>query len=197
MGCLVTRSMRLWPPAATMVTSPVFHTGPAPLPSTAVVEAVEQGEGGVTVSTADGANFTAQYAVLTPSLGVLKAHAIAFDPPLPPAKLAAIEDMGFGLLDKLVLVFPAPFWDTSGARAGAPACLPACGGHEYLRRGRQATGARSSPPPHACLHTHPARLPPRTCCSRLYSARDARLERPLQRVAQLPQAVWLAGARGH
>eukprot|EP00887_Chlorella_sp_A99_P004228 scaffold15.g4228.t1 len=79
----------------------------------ALVTAVEQDAGGVTVTTADGRVLRGRYALLTPSLGVLKAGAIAFSPPLPEAKAAAIAGLGFGLLDKLVLVFDAPFWDAN------------------------------------------------------------------------------------
>jgi lysine-specific histone demethylase 1 len=75
------------------------------------VTGIEQGAGSVTVTTASGANFTARYAILTASLGVLKDGAIDFQPPLLPAKLAAIDEMGFGVLDKAVFVFDAPFWD--------------------------------------------------------------------------------------
>ena len=49
--------------------------------------------GGITVTTADGGNFTAHYALLTVSLGVLKEGDLDFQPPLPPSKLQAIEEM--------------------------------------------------------------------------------------------------------
>jgi lysine-specific histone demethylase 1 len=75
------------------------------------VTGIEQGANSVTVTTAGGANFTARYAILTASLGLLKDGGIDFQPPLPPAKLAAIDEMGFGVLDKAVFVFEAPFWD--------------------------------------------------------------------------------------
>ena len=54
---------------------------------------IEQDGDHVTVTTADGANFTAKYAILTASLGVLKQADIDFEPPLPEAKLIAIEEM--------------------------------------------------------------------------------------------------------
>jgi polyamine oxidase len=41
---------------------------------------------------------------------VLKAGTIAFDPPLPEKKQQAIDRLGFGLLDKVVLKFDQPFW---------------------------------------------------------------------------------------
>ncbi|KXL41984.1 hypothetical protein M433DRAFT_72351 [Acidomyces richmondensis BFW] len=51
--------------------------------------------------------------VLTAPLGVLKAGDIDFDPPLPGWKLNAINRMGFGLLNKVILLYDKPFWDDS------------------------------------------------------------------------------------
>jgi lysine-specific histone demethylase 1 len=50
---------------------------------------------------------------VTVPLGVLKSGQIQFSPPLPDWKEQAIGNLGFGLLNKLVLVFDKPFWDTS------------------------------------------------------------------------------------
>ena len=49
--------------------------------------------------------FDAAAAVITVSLGVLKANGIAFLPDLPEAKRDAIESLGFGHADKILLVF--------------------------------------------------------------------------------------------
>lgn len=49
--------------------------------------------------------------VFTAPLGVLKDEAIEFNPPLPDWKLGAIRRLGFGVLNKIVLVFETPFWD--------------------------------------------------------------------------------------
>ncbi len=54
--------------------------------------------------------FTADRVIVTVPLGVLKADAIVFDPPLPELKRRAVERLGFGLLDKVVLRFDEPFW---------------------------------------------------------------------------------------
>ncbi|KAI7844576.1 hypothetical protein COHA_001934 [Chlorella ohadii] len=78
-----------------------------------IVTSVQQDEDGVVVATADGTNYTAPYVVMTQTLGTLKAGDISFDPELPTEKLQAIEDMGFGVLDKALFVFDKPFWDTS------------------------------------------------------------------------------------
>ncbi|KAK5120388.1 hypothetical protein LTR85_006327 [Meristemomyces frigidus] len=60
---------------------------------------------------ADGEVIVADEVVITAPLGVLKTDAIDFDPPLPGWKRGAIDRMGFGLLNKLVLLYDEPFWD--------------------------------------------------------------------------------------
>ncbi|KAJ5679592.1 hypothetical protein N7462_007836 [Penicillium macrosclerotiorum] len=64
------------------------------------------------VQCADGDTFTADHVVFTGSLGTLKHQTIQFSPPLPDWKQGAIERLGFGVMNKVVLVFDAPFWDT-------------------------------------------------------------------------------------
>ncbi|KAK4565400.1 hypothetical protein LTR86_004017 [Recurvomyces mirabilis] len=61
----------------------------------------------------NGEVFEADEVVLTTPLGVLKADVVDFDPPLPGWKQGAIDRMGFGLLNKLVLLYDKPFWDDS------------------------------------------------------------------------------------
>lgn len=67
---------------------------------------------GVHVETSTG-TVSADRVIVTVPLGVLKAGTIAFDPPLPEPKRRAIERLGFGLLDKVVLAFAEPFWPES------------------------------------------------------------------------------------
>ena len=55
----------------------------------------------------------ASHAIVTVPLGVLKADAIEFDPPLQPAKLAAIDTLGFGAFEKVVLAYDRQFWQPS------------------------------------------------------------------------------------
>ena len=59
----------------------------------------------------DGEVLEANQIVLTTPLGVLKSDTIAFAPALPPWKLAPIERLGFGTLNKLILVYDKPFWN--------------------------------------------------------------------------------------
>lgn len=54
----------------------------------------------------------ADFVVCTVPLGVLKAGAITFDPPLPDTIRNAIDGVGFGAVTKIALKFDEPFWDT-------------------------------------------------------------------------------------
>ena len=54
--------------------------------------------------------YEAKFVLVTVPLGVLKRECIRFEPPLPRAKLEAIRSLGFGLLNKVALRFPRPFW---------------------------------------------------------------------------------------
>jgi len=65
---------------------------------------------GVTVTTNRG-DYRADYAIITVPLGVLKSHSIQFVPPLPKKKQRAIENIGFGLMNKIVLQFDKVFWE--------------------------------------------------------------------------------------
>ena len=67
-------------------------------------------DAGAAVTTAAGDTLTADVAIVTVPLGVLKAGAIAFDPPLPAWKADAVRALGFGRLNKAFLQFPARFW---------------------------------------------------------------------------------------
>ena len=69
-------------------------------------------QGKATITCEDGESFEADKVVFTAPLGVLKEESIQFDPPLPQWKRDSIRRMGFGLLNKIVLVFDKPFWDT-------------------------------------------------------------------------------------
>ncbi|EAW10728.1 putative lysine-specific histone demethylase Aof2 [Aspergillus clavatus NRRL 1] len=60
----------------------------------------------------DGESFVADKVVFTGSLGILKYQSIQFSPALPDWKSGAIERLGFGVMNKVILVFEEPFWDT-------------------------------------------------------------------------------------
>lgn len=74
-----------------------------------VVERIEYGEDGVSITTQHG-EFEADYAIVTVPLGVLKQNRIQFDPPLPAQKQAAIQKLQSGVLNKVYLQFPENFW---------------------------------------------------------------------------------------
>ena len=59
----------------------------------------------------DGEVLEANQIVLTAPLGILKNDSIAFAPALPPWKTAPIERLGFGVLNKVILVYERPFWN--------------------------------------------------------------------------------------
>lgn len=80
------------------------------------VDSIRYGDNGVSVTTAEG-TYEGAHAIVTVPLGVLKAQSIAFDPPLPELKLAAIENIGAGVVEKIVLTFTEPFWRR---RPGSP-----------------------------------------------------------------------------
>lgn len=61
----------------------------------------------------DGEIIEADYIVSTVPLGVLKQGHIQFEPALPEWKTGAIQRIGFGVLNKVVLSYKEPFWDQS------------------------------------------------------------------------------------
>lgn len=67
--------------------------------------------GPATIQSEDGATVEADAVVCTVPLGVLKQGSIAFDPPLPSWKTGVVERLGFGVLNKVVLVYEKVFWE--------------------------------------------------------------------------------------
>ncbi|ELU04138.1 hypothetical protein CAPTEDRAFT_93558 [Capitella teleta] len=64
------------------------------------------------VTTTKGDTFFFDYVIVTCPLGVLKKHASTmFKPELPVVKTKAIENIGFGTVNKIFLAFDEPFWD--------------------------------------------------------------------------------------
>jgi len=75
-----------------------------------VVSEIAYSDAGVKVTTSQG-EFTAEQAVITLPVGVLKKGVVKFSPPLPEAKQTAINHLGMGVLNKVYLRFPEMFWD--------------------------------------------------------------------------------------
>ncbi|KAK2999728.1 hypothetical protein RJ639_023095 [Escallonia herrerae] len=65
---------------------------------------------GVKVTVEGGSTFTADAAIVTVPLGVLKSKYIKFEPRLPEWKEAAIADLGVGIENKIILHFEKVFW---------------------------------------------------------------------------------------
>nr|CAD1835341.1 unnamed protein product [Ananas comosus var. bracteatus] len=70
-----------------------------------------QNQNKVKVCTSNGSEFVGDAVLITVPLGCLKVEAIKFSPCLPDWKQLAIQRLGFGVLNKVVLEFPEVFWD--------------------------------------------------------------------------------------
>jgi monoamine oxidase len=73
------------------------------------VQAVSWGKNGVEVSTTKG-RILARRAVVTLPLGVLQKGKVKFEPALPEPQQKALDSLRMGLLNKVVLTYPKPFW---------------------------------------------------------------------------------------
>ncbi|KAI9015515.1 amine oxidase [Hyaloraphidium curvatum] len=66
---------------------------------------------GVKITTQDGSVYMADYVVCTIPLGVMKkTHKAIFSPPLPVPASNALQAMGYGTLDKIIIRFPEVWW---------------------------------------------------------------------------------------
>ncbi|XP_044480450.1 polyamine oxidase 2-like [Mangifera indica] len=74
------------------------------------VTKIDRRYNGVKVTVEDETTFVADAAIVAVPLGVLKARAIKFEPSLPNWKEAAIDNLGVGIENKIVLHFDKVFW---------------------------------------------------------------------------------------
>lgn len=74
------------------------------------VEEVKYSEKNVKIFTKSKKVYEANFVIVTVPLGVLKAKKINFFPELPKIKQQAIEKLGFGLMNKIILKFKKNFW---------------------------------------------------------------------------------------
>jgi polyamine oxidase len=65
--------------------------------------------------TTPAASYRASHVIVTVPLGVLQEDRIAFNPPLPDARRAALNRVAMGSLEKVILVFDRPFWQEDGS----------------------------------------------------------------------------------
>lgn len=71
---------------------------------------IEVGADGVRVGCEDGSELAASHAVVTVPLGVLKGRSIDFRPALDSSRSHAIDRLGFGRFDKLVMRYDHSYW---------------------------------------------------------------------------------------
>lgn len=74
------------------------------------VEMVDYSSSGAQVFCQNGKVIRGDAVVVTVPLGVLKKRKIAFNPKLPAHKESAIDRLGFGVLNKVTMLFPSAFW---------------------------------------------------------------------------------------
>ncbi|GAA1953144.1 flavin monoamine oxidase family protein [Microbacterium deminutum] len=82
--------------------------------STAVV-AVAYDDNAVSLRLGTGESRRVDRAIITVPLGVLKAGAVEFDPPLPLPTRSAIDSVGFGQVEVVRVAFDTAFWTTDAA----------------------------------------------------------------------------------
>lgn len=75
------------------------------------VRKIKHGANGCTVECSDGTSYTADAVISTLPLGVMKRGAVDFEPALPDEKVRAIQKLGYGVLNKIMLMFSHQFWD--------------------------------------------------------------------------------------
>ncbi len=73
------------------------------------VERIDAGSNGVTVRT-DRGDFQAEGVIVTLPLGVLKTGSVEFSPGFDARRREVVSGLAMGVLDKLALRFPKPFW---------------------------------------------------------------------------------------
>ena len=76
-----------------------------------IVTKINYNEKFVEVSTRDGQVYRAEYVLITIPLGVLKSKRIEFSPSLPQWKLGAIDRIGFGVYEKVFLLWDQAWWN--------------------------------------------------------------------------------------
>ncbi|KAL6565359.1 hypothetical protein OROGR_002310 [Orobanche gracilis] len=96
------------------------------------VEAIHYGSEGVQVAVGGGQIYKGDMVLCTVPLGVLKSRSIRFIPELPQRKLDAIKRLGFGLLNKVGLLFPYVFWGTDLDTFGHLSDHPSIRGEFFL-----------------------------------------------------------------
>ncbi|CAI6007999.1 unnamed protein product [Closterium sp. NIES-65] len=76
--------------------------------------------------------YEGDHVLCTLPLGVLQRGSVSFHPPLPLRKTRAIHRLGFGLLNKVAMLFPYVFWDTTIDTFGRLTSHPSQRGEFFL-----------------------------------------------------------------
>ncbi|KAK4480356.1 hypothetical protein RD792_013427 [Penstemon davidsonii] len=95
------------------------------------VDAIRYGNDGVQVAAGEKV-YKGDMVLCTVPLGVLKNGSIDFIPQLPQRKLDGIKRLGFGLLNKVILLFSHAFWGTDLDTFGHLSDDPSCRGEFFL-----------------------------------------------------------------
>ena len=88
-----------------------LEPGDSRLQLNTTVKEVKWNENGVYVTSDNGDVYSADYALVTFSIGVLKSGLVQFTPELPKWKLEAIFKLNMVIYTKIFLKFPRKFWD--------------------------------------------------------------------------------------
>lgn len=83
-----------------------------PIQLSSEVTQIQNNKDNIVIVTRTHHRYVGKAAIITLPIGVLKTKTDLFHPPLPDRKRYAIEQIGFGLLDKAVLYFSECFWDS-------------------------------------------------------------------------------------
>lgn len=99
--------------------------------------------GPVTVSTADGREFSADRVICALPLGILKRDDVKFSPALSDHKSVSIARIGYGSMNKIWVQFERAFWEESSSNNGSPS-FEAHANHHPIAGGRLQPGKDDS-----------------------------------------------------
>lgn len=105
-----------------------------------VVQKVNYDQAKVRVTTNRG-EFTADRVIVTVPLGVLQHKSISWQPALPPTLTKSIDRVGMGIVNKVALLFPTAFWDTTVQYFGFYS--PVMGKYNYFLNTRTFSSANA------------------------------------------------------
>ncbi|CAA6657428.1 unnamed protein product [Spirodela intermedia] len=84
-----------------------------------VVNRIEHSQSGVTVKTEDDSTYTADYVMVSASVGVLQTNLIKFQPDLPTWKILAIYQFNMAVYTKIFVNFPSKFWPSGNGQSSS------------------------------------------------------------------------------